>query len=551
MALTGGKQRRKRDEPGLVDRIGPYEVLHEIGRGGMGVVFLARQPSLNRLVAVKVLLTDNAELAQRMRREADVLAELQHPNIVTIHDVGEVGRKPYLAMAYCAGGSLSQALREQGRLTPGQAATALSAVAEALAALHAKGLVHRDVKPSNILLSGDGDPYLGDLGLAAGGDAPSITTSGSLLGTIGYTAPELLDGHDASPASDVFALGVLGYQLLSGRLPFAGQHVAAVIDACRRGDRPPLGQLATDAPPALVDLVESALATDPAQRPADLRWWAASVRSTVALTPITPAAAEEQDTAGTNAGGWPSREVALTAARAGGRRRALAVVAIAAVALVVAAVVFTRDDGQNVATRPSPTTASTEAAAPVVREQAAVTRADGSVAQRTYSLGDDGNFVATLRFDNPTAAALVITHDEVIPESIANNVSELTFDPVFQQVMVADPVVRYVVEVPAGESVELTYTRSVEPPEDPEAQLIQYETDQSTAQQAYELSLQGTSTTSSTLPGSTTSTTRRPTTTSSSTTSSSTTSSSTTSSSTTSMTEPCTNDPFGQLPPCD
>ena len=251
-------------------RLGHYEVIEELGRGGMGVVYLARQDGLDRLVAVKVLAAVDAELAARLRREARVLSELHHPHIVSIYDVGEVSGSPYFVMAYCAGGSVADVLAQQGRLTVGQAVNVLASTSSALAAMHSLGLVHRDVKPSNVLLSADGQPFLSDLGIVGGGDRSRMTATGSLLGTIGYSAPELLDNAHHSPACDTFSLGVLGYEIVSGRHPFARPSLSGVLDAVRRGVYPPLAELAPGVPTRLAELITSAMSIDPGQRPPDL-----------------------------------------------------------------------------------------------------------------------------------------------------------------------------------------------------------------------------------------------------------------------------------------
>ena len=251
-------------------RLGHYEVIEELGRGGMGVVYLPRQDGLDRLVAVKVLAAVDAELAARLRREARVLSELHHPHIVSIYDVGEVSGSPYFVMAYCAGGSVADVLVQQGRLTVGQAVNVLASTSSALAAMHSLGLVHRDVKPSNVLLSADGQPFLSDLGIVGGGDRSRMTATGSLLGTIGYSAPELLDNAHPSPACDTFSLGVLGYEIVSGRHPFAGPSLSGVLDAVRRGVYPPLTDVVPGVPTRLAELITSAMSLDPAQRPHDL-----------------------------------------------------------------------------------------------------------------------------------------------------------------------------------------------------------------------------------------------------------------------------------------
>ena len=263
----------------IPEQIGDFEILDQIGRGGMGVVYLALQPSLDRLVAVKVMQVDDAELAIRLQLEARTLADIQHPHIVRVLDVGDDGGSPFYAMELCAGGSVAHVLERDGRLSPGRTAHVLAAVAEALGAMHGRGLVHRDVKPSNVLLSIDGEPYLSDFGLAVDARWSRMTGSGAIVATIGYAAPELLGGEDVAPAADVFSLGVMGYQLLTGELPFTGAHIFGIIDAVRTGTFPPLAARVPDAGAELVELIVSCLNADAAARPADLGVLAEALRA--------------------------------------------------------------------------------------------------------------------------------------------------------------------------------------------------------------------------------------------------------------------------------
>jgi hypothetical protein len=274
----------------LPEHIGSYEVIAELGRGGMGVVYLARQASVGRLVAVKTLPVVDPNLTDRLRREASVLAELQHPHIATVIDVGADERGTHVVMPYFPGGTVAHVLDRSGPLAPGAAAAVLASVAEALAATHGKGFLHRDVKPSNVLLSEAGDTYLADFGLALPMlDSSRLTNSRSVLGTAPYTAPEILSDEAPSPAADTYALGVTGYQMLTGQLPYAGSNVLAVLDAVRRSDATPIDQLSPAVPAALAALVTQAFAADPADRPQDLKAWAAQVRAAAAAEDIHPA----------------------------------------------------------------------------------------------------------------------------------------------------------------------------------------------------------------------------------------------------------------------
>lgn len=295
-----------------MERIPGYEILGELGRGGAGTVYLARQESLQRLVALKVLSTSDPGMAERLLGEAQLLADLRHPSIVSVYDSGIVDGRPWYSMTYCGGGTLAQILQRDGALSAGQAAAVMSAVAEALDALHQRGVVHRDVKPGNVLFDDKGVPHLGDLGTALDAKAERVTTSGAVLGTIGYTAPEMVSGGEPTAAADVFSLGVLGYEVLAGVRPFAGAHIVAVIDAIREGRHVPLAEAAPGAPGALVDLVEQALSVDPAGRPGDLKGWATDVRRAAPPARVVPL--RTNDDAGPTIGAVSGRGAAAMAA---------------------------------------------------------------------------------------------------------------------------------------------------------------------------------------------------------------------------------------------
>ena len=201
-----------------------YEIITELGRGGMGVVYKARQVGLNRLVALKMILAGGHagpdELA-RFRREAEAVARVKHPNIVQVYDVGEAGGLPYFSLEFVEGGSLDKKLAG-APLPPADAAALVETLARAMAAAHAAGLVHRDLKPANVLLAADGTPKVSDFGLVKKLDAVGQTASGAVLGTPSYMAPEQAGGRskEIGPACDVYALGAILYECLTGRPPF-------------------------------------------------------------------------------------------------------------------------------------------------------------------------------------------------------------------------------------------------------------------------------------------------------------------------------------------
>jgi eukaryotic-like serine/threonine-protein kinase len=280
-------------EPGPADRVlgGRYRLRSRLAAGGMGTVWAAEDLVLGREVAVKLLgeaLASDRLAALRLRREARAAGRLVHPGIARVLDLGEDAGRPYLVMELLHGESLAARLARVGPLAPVEAVRVVAATADALEAAHRAGIVHRDVKPGNVFVTGDGGVKLLDFGIAsAAGD--TAVTGGVLLGTAAYLAPERVLGHDATPAADVYALGVLLYELLAGRPPFAGDTGTALAMAHVHAQPAPLRSVAPQVPPALAAACEQALAKDPAARPPSAAALAALLRSTMPSAP-TPAA---------------------------------------------------------------------------------------------------------------------------------------------------------------------------------------------------------------------------------------------------------------------
>jgi tetratricopeptide (TPR) repeat protein/tRNA A-37 threonylcarbamoyl transferase component Bud32 len=220
------------------DTVASYHILDELGRGGMGVVYKARQTKLGRMVALKMVLSgahaDSLRL-QRFRTEAEAIARLQHPNIVQIHEVGEERGLPFFSLEYCAGGSLAKRLRGTP-MPPDAAAALIETLARAMHVAHEKGIIHRDLKPANVLLTEDGTPKITDFGLARKLDEVSETVTGEVMGTPSYMPPEQAAGKikELGPACDIYALGAILYECLTGRPPFRAatplETVQQVID---------------------------------------------------------------------------------------------------------------------------------------------------------------------------------------------------------------------------------------------------------------------------------------------------------------------------------
>jgi hypothetical protein len=274
---------------GAAPAVPGYEVLGELGRGGMGVVYKARQVALDRVVALKVILHADcagAEARDRFRAEARAAARLQHPNAVHVYEVGEYRGLPYFAQEYCPGGSLAARLDGTPR-PPGEAAGLVEALARAADAAHRAGVVHRDIKPGNVLLAAGGEPKLADFGLAKliGADGP--TRTGAVLGTPAYMAPEQADGRvkEIGPATDVYALGVLLYELLAGRPPFKAPSAAETLAQVIAADPPPVQPAC---PRDLEAIVRKCLEKDPARRYASAAELADDLRRFREGRPVVP-----------------------------------------------------------------------------------------------------------------------------------------------------------------------------------------------------------------------------------------------------------------------
>jgi serine/threonine-protein kinase len=247
---------------------GRYLLTERIAVGGQGEVWRAEDTALGRPTAVKVLrgeYADTAEFRDRFRREARHAAGLSHPGVAQIfdYDEGHDGTPPYLVMEYVDGESLSATIAREAPMSPDRVLDIIAAVASALAAAHSAGLVHRDVKPGNVLLGHDGSIKIVDFGIARAVDAIPLTRTGVLMGTPLYLAPEQASGMQATATSDLYALGVIAYESLTGRPPYEGP-ATAVLLAHRDSPLPPLPP---SVPPGLSDLVRDLTAKNPAMRP--------------------------------------------------------------------------------------------------------------------------------------------------------------------------------------------------------------------------------------------------------------------------------------------
>ena len=250
------------------EQIGRYEILQEIGRGAMGVVFKGRDPLIGRDVAVKTItsgVAQNADLLERFYREARAAGGLQHPNIVTIYELAQSGGAPFIAMEYLEGESLEKIIARQPALP---IATKLGYVVQTCRALdyaHRHGVIHRDVKPANIVVTRDGIVKVVDFGIARLGNA-SQTQTGMLLGTLAYMSPEQVRGEQFDARSDIWAMGVVLYELVTYRRPFTGENHAALLLSILQNEPPPIWQFFPESPVALEKIVSKCLRKDEKER---------------------------------------------------------------------------------------------------------------------------------------------------------------------------------------------------------------------------------------------------------------------------------------------
>ena len=317
--------------PEIGESFGAYRIESILGRGGMGTVYLATHERLARKAAIKVIAPQYAhddDFRARFLVESQLAASLDHPNVIPIFDAGEIDGLLYLAMRYVPGHSLHASLEARGRLPLEQVVTIAQHVGGALDAAHAEGLLHRDVKPANILVAEPGGHlYLCDFGLAKRTSSKGVTHTGSFFGTVDYAAPEQIAGLEVDGRADVYALGCVLFHCLAGRPPFARESEFLVLQAHLADPPPRLSELAADVPDSLDTVLETALAKQPADRYATASALAAALQAATAEV--------RTDDQATRPAAVPRPQ----AHRAGtGRARRVTVAAVAAVTALVAVV---------------------------------------------------------------------------------------------------------------------------------------------------------------------------------------------------------------------
>jgi serine/threonine protein kinase len=266
-------------EPRPGDSLGPYRIIKVIGRGRMGVVFEGAADG-EEPVALKVVttaLTQDDVFVRRFKREVKAAQKIDHPNVVPVLAHGDEGGVPYLVQRLIPGGSLAERIAAQGQLGLQDTIDLLAGAAAGIDALHAAGLVHRDIKPANILLEGD-TPYVSDFGLAKDSQASNLTRPGQALGSLDYMAPEQIRGEDVSPSTDIYALGCVMWECLTGGPPFGGRPSMRVLFAHLQEAPPDLTTLRRGIEPPVARAVTRALEKEPEDRPASAAEYVAGVR---------------------------------------------------------------------------------------------------------------------------------------------------------------------------------------------------------------------------------------------------------------------------------
>ncbi|MDI1463993.1 protein kinase [Catellatospora sp. KI3] len=356
---------------------GRYQLEQRVGSGGMGEVWRAFDRVLSRTVAVKCLLSgaDEPSFVDQFRAEARIMATVSHPGVVEVYDFGDdPATGVYLVMKFIEGESLAHTLAREGRLSPAATMRLVAEAAEALHAAHERGVTHRDIKPGNLLLRPNGSALVTDFGIARSADTTGHTTTGLLIGTAGYMAPERAMGRPATPASDLYSLGVVAYRCLTGQLPFAGESLVEIAMRHVHDDPPPLPP---EVPADVRAVVERAMAKDPARR------WPSGEALAHAARRLS---AQDQPRYRPGVATAPTRPQAVAAVPTGrrtatGRRSTRRPLVFAAVGLVVAATAVTafvanrpaQAPPQSLTSSPSPSAEAVSPAAVDVATSAAAT----------------------------------------------------------------------------------------------------------------------------------------------------------------------------------
>lgn len=280
-------------------KIGQYEVDHKIGQGGMATVYLGHQRSMGREVAIKIMpahLTHDPNFLHRFEREVKVIAKLQHPRILPVYDYGQVDSRPYIVMAYMPGGTLSDLIK-QGPMDLTEVVRLVGQIAEGLDHAHREGVIHRDFKPSNVLLDKNRNTYLADFGIAKISEATIQLTGSGIVGTPAYMAPEMADQGTASPSCDLYALGITLYEMVTGRFPYQAETPLRVMMAHATEPVPDPREIRPDLSEGVAEVIKRSMAKSPAERHGSGSELVTALRAAVQAkgrAPTTPSLPKEE-----------------------------------------------------------------------------------------------------------------------------------------------------------------------------------------------------------------------------------------------------------------
>jgi serine/threonine-protein kinase len=318
-------------------KIGRYDIKAELGRGGMATVYRAYDPSFEREVAIKVLppeLTHDPQFRDRFRREIKTIASLEHPAIVPVYDVGEEDGVPYFVMRYMPGGSLTQWI-EKGKFSMEDAARIIERLSSALAYAHKNGLIHRDLKPDNILFDNNGDPFISDFGVAKITDSATNMTGSGIIGTPAYMSPEQAQGEHVDNRTDIYGLGVIIFQMLSGEQPYEATTPMGVAVKHITDPVPEILKVNPGLPQQADTIIKTAMAKDPSLRYQTATELAHALSAAASGGTLTPAGASKT-AAGTRAARSGAATQVGAAPAAGGNRRGLLIGGAVAVLVLLA-----------------------------------------------------------------------------------------------------------------------------------------------------------------------------------------------------------------------
>jgi eukaryotic-like serine/threonine-protein kinase len=337
---------------------GRYRLEAKLGSGGMSTVYLARDETLERRVAVKVMhreMSDQPDQIERFRREARAVAQLSHPNVVAVIDAGEDGGYPYIVFEYVEGETLKQRIDRMGELPVGEATAYAIEIGRGLAAAHARRMVHRDVKPQNVLIDPEGRAKVTDFGIARTLEADGLTKTGRVLGTTDYVSPEQAMGHGVDARSDIYSLGVLLYEMLTGDVPFHAETVVGVAMKHVHAEIPDVRTRRPQVSNALAAVVERATTKEPARRYASMAAMLSDLEGALEVEVARSGSAQSQATNVLDA--IPGRRRLLTSRRASAAGVVLVLAAVVAALLIVA---LTGDTHKN-----APSNAAASSGAPI------------------------------------------------------------------------------------------------------------------------------------------------------------------------------------------